>query len=113
MDFTLERCRRIHRTPYQFVPSRCASDKKSDKFSKDCGTTRALEFSGHGHYTLDLTYEEIESDEPPLGERGTFSPTVQPVLRNVRLRDTFLCTRSSGVTELLPSLSQGGRSLSG
>ena len=43
-----------------------------------------------GHYSLDLTYEEIQSEDPLLDRRGTLSPAVKPVLRNVRLRDTFL-----------------------
>jgi hypothetical protein len=49
-----------------------------------------LVFSGHGYYSLDMTYEEIESDEPVLAERGSLSPLVKPSLRNVRLRDSFL-----------------------
>ena len=49
-----------------------------------------LVFAGHGHYSIDLTYEEIESDESVLIERGALSPRIKPVLRNVRLRDSFL-----------------------
>lgn len=51
-----------------------------------------LSFQGEGHYQLNLTYQELEGDPAPLGVKGVESPTTKQVLRNVRLRCSFLAS---------------------
>ncbi|HEX8143123.1 MAG TPA: HNH endonuclease [Pyrinomonadaceae bacterium] len=49
-----------------------------------------LLFRGGGNYSLNLNYEELESDNKPLTVRGKEVPETKQVLRNIRLRSTLL-----------------------
>ena len=51
-----------------------------------------LVFLGEGHYSLNLEYEELEGDPVLSGQEGLESPVTKRMLRNVRLRNTFLAT---------------------
>lgn len=47
-------------------------------------------FRGEGRYTLNLDYADLHGDAAARDQRGVESPSTKRVLRNVRLRDTFL-----------------------
>ena len=49
-----------------------------------------LLFQGKGNYALNLEYEEITGEAPSFAEKGLESPKTRRVMRNVRLRNTFL-----------------------
>lgn len=49
-----------------------------------------LSFCGEGRYTINLGYEELQAEAVSLDQVGSQSPATKRVIRNVRLRNTFL-----------------------
>lgn len=49
-----------------------------------------LLFQGGGSYKLNLAYDELESDPAPLKAYGVQVPETKQVVRNIRMRNSFL-----------------------
>jgi predicted restriction endonuclease len=49
-----------------------------------------VRFVARGQYVVNLEHQELARDPPLLGRRGIESPLTKQVVRNLRLRDTFL-----------------------
>ncbi|MCH8241794.1 MAG: hypothetical protein IH897_04175, partial [Planctomycetes bacterium] len=74
----------------QAFPSNRNVEPKVRQILQRLRDERFLSFSGEGRYTLNLEYEELCGEAVQLDQVGIQSPATKRVMRNVRLRSSFL-----------------------
>jgi hypothetical protein len=73
---------------------------------------KLLLFHGGGHYELNLGFEELQSEVPPMLQPGVEVPATRQVLRHIRLRCTLLSLEiKRRYNNYLSSMSYRGRPL--